>query len=119
MGIGILAGAVILGIFTGATWNNGAFVEVWIPWMVVCSGMCLIIGFVFGCRRKMPTRLIPILTSLGSDKPGTLITFTQIQRCSCCHEDLSELFVQEASILVFMDDARELDQWLKVQYLLE
>ena len=119
MGIGILAGAAILGIFTGATWSNGAFIELWIPWMVVCSGMVLIIGFVFGCRRKMPTRLIPILTSLGRDKPGTLITFTQIQRCSCCKEDLRELCVQEESILVFMDDARELDQWLKVQYLLE
>lgn len=119
MFIGILAGSIILGLFNIATWNTGAFVELWIPWMIVSSGMFLIIGFIFGCRKRMSTRLIPILTSLGNEKPGTLISFTQIERCTCCHSNMIELCIQEECLLVYMDDARELDQWLKVQYLLE
>ena len=125
MGIGILVGFIILDIFNTATYfnpadvGNTAFYQLWIPWMIVCTGMFLIIGFVFGCRRAMPTRLIPILTSLGINKPGTLVTYTQIQRCQFCYNNMRELCVQEESLLVFMEDARELDRWLKVQYMMD
>ena len=125
MGIGILVGIIILGIFNTATYfnpadvGNTAFYQLWIPWMIVCTGMFLIIGFIFGCRRAMPTRLIPILTSLGINKPGTLVTYTQIQRCQFCYNNMRELCVQEESLLVFMEDAREFDRWLKVQYMMD
>ena len=119
MSIGMMVGICVLGMFCAVTFENGAFVELWYPWLIVCSGMFLIFGFVFGCRRTMSSRMIPILTSLGHGKPGTLITFTQIQRCQCCHLNMRELCIQEESLLVFSEDARELDQWLKVQYLLE
>jgi|TARA_B110000208_G_scaffold95343_1_gene119420 hypothetical protein len=119
MMIGIFVGIVVLGAFNVITFGNTAFVQLWIPWMIVSSGMFLIFGFIFGCRRALPTRMIPILTSLGQEKPGTLITYIQIERCQCCHSHMQELCVQEESLLVFMEDARELDRYLKVQYLLD
>jgi len=123
MSIGIVVGAVVLSVFNLMTFfgpeGNLSFVQLWLPWMVVSSGMFLLFGFIFGCRRSLPTRIIPILTSLGSEgKDGTLITFTQLERCTCCHQSMRELCIQEESLLVFMEDARELDRWLKCQYLM-
>ena len=121
--IGMIAGATILAVFHLTTefgWQKShiAFGQLWIPMMVVASGAFLIIGFVFGCRRNLPTYIIPILTSLGRDRPGTLIRFSQIKRCGCAPPNLTELCIQETTLLVFVEDARDLDSWIKCHYMM-
>ena len=123
-GIGILTGTVILATFQLTTefgWEKSriGFGQLWVPMLAVSCGCFLLLGFVFGCRRNLPTNYIPILTSLGrGGRPGTLIQFSQIARCACVPQQLRELCIQETSLLVFMEDARELDHWIKCQYLI-
>lgn len=122
--IGILAGTIILATFQLTTefgWQKSriGFGQLWVPLLGVSLGVFLLIGFVFGCRRNLATNYIPILTSLGrGERPGTLIQFSQIARCACVSQQMKELCIQETSLLVFMEDARELDDWIKCTYLL-
>ena len=123
--IGILVAAIILATFQLTTefgWQKSqiGFGELWIPFLSAACGIFLLLGFVFGCRRNLPTNYIPILTSLGrGDKPGTLIRFSQIARCGCVSPQLKELCIQETSLLVFVDNARDLDDWIKCRYLMQ
>ncbi len=122
--IGVMVGTIVLATFHLTTefgWQNSriGFGQLWVPMMGVSCGTFLLLGFVFGCRRNLATNYIPILTSLGrGERPGTLIQFSQIARCTCASPQLKELCIQETSLLVFMEDARELDDWIKCVYLM-